>query len=190
MAEKTTFIKLDRNIIYWRWFKNPKILSVFLWLIIKANIKEGHFEKDKIERGSLATSNANIASGCGLTISNVRTALADLEGTGEIVRTSRNHYQIIKIVNYELYQTDRSKMIGQLASNSQATRNNIRIKEYKNGKKEKNKEKIVTSPPVGGGDSPKASRLKPIGEGTVNDIPEELRDLCPTYPDFVRYVNR
>ena len=44
MADKTTFIKLDRNIIYWRWYKNPKMLSVFIWLLVKANIKEGHFE--------------------------------------------------------------------------------------------------------------------------------------------------
>ena len=117
MADKTTFIKLDRNIISWRWFKNSKILSVFIFLLIKANIKEGHFEKDTIQRGSLATSNASIANGTGLTIQNVRTALADLEETGEITRESRNHYQIVTIVNYDSYQLDRSKSIGQLTTN-------------------------------------------------------------------------
>ena len=199
MADKTTFIKLDRNIITWRWFKNSKILSVFIWLLVKANIKEGHFEKDTIKRGSLATSNASIANGCGLTICNVRTALTDLEATGEITRESRNHYQIITIVNYDSYQLDRSKSVCQLAtnpdSNSQATlmatSNNQRIKEYKNGKKEKNKEKKTSSSPLDGvGDVPKAVKLKPIGEGTVDDIPEEFREFCKTYEEYWGFRNR
>ena len=199
MADKTTFIKLDRNIITWRWYKNPKILSVFIWLLVKANIKEGHFEKDTINRGSLATSNASIANGTGLTIQNVRTALADLEATGEITRESRNHYQIITIVNYDMYQLDRLKSTGQLTinhdGNSQATlmatNNNQRIKEYKNGKKEKNKEKKPSpSPQDGVGDVPKAVKLKPIGEGTVDDIPEEFRDFCKTYEEYWGFRNR
>lgn len=138
MADKTTFIKLDRNIINWRWFSSSKILSVFIWLIIKANIKEGHFQQDTIKRGSLATSNAHIAEGCGLTVSNVRTALADLESTGEISRVTRNHYQIITVNNYESYQSGISKtecpITSNLDGNSQATRNNQINKEYKNGR--------------------------------------------------------
>ena len=195
MAEKTTFIKLDRNIINWRWFSNSKILSVFIWLIIKANIKEGHFQQDTIKRGSLATSNAHIAEGCGLTVSNVRTALADLESTGEISRVTRNHYQIITVNNYESYQSGISKTECPIASNldgnSQATRNNQRIKEYKNGKKEKNKEKSPSTSPLSGGvDVPYASRMKPMDEGTVDDIPDEYKDMFSTYPDYWRFRNR
>ena len=195
MAEKTTFIKLDRNIINWRWFSNSKILSVFIWLIIKANIKEGHFQQDTIKRGSLATSNAHIAEGCGLTVSNVRTALADLESTGEISRVTRNHYQIITVNNYESYQSGISKTECPIASNldgnSQATRNNQRIKEYKNGKKEKNKEKSPSTSPLSGGvDVPYASRMKPMDEGTVDDITDEYKDMFSTYPDYWRFRNR
>lgn len=155
MAEKSTFIKLDRNIISWRWYKNPKILSVFIWLLVKANIKDGYFEKDTIKRGSLATSNAHIADGCGLTIDNVRTALANLEQTGEIVRIVRNHYQIITVVNYESYQSDIIKIRGQIPSNpdgkSQATAmanpNNQRIKERKNERREEGS--LRSDPPSG-----------------------------------------
>lgn len=194
MADKTTFIKLDRNIINWRWFKNSKVLSVFIWLLIKANIKDGYFQREKIERGSLVTSNQHIADGCGLSMQNIRTALADLEETGEIVRNQRNHYQIITVVNYESYQSDLRKSVGQLTSNSQATNkqlttikeyNNIRIQEKKNIKKK-------TSPTTleGVGDVPKAKLLKPIDEGTVEDIPDEFKDICPTYADYVRLRNR
>ncbi len=177
MADKTTFIKIDRNIVNWGWFKSSKILHVFMWLLIKANIKEGHFQKDIINRGSLATSNAHIADGCGLTIDNVRTALANLESTGEITRTVRNHYQIITIVNYESYQSDITKSRRQIPSNpdgkSQATAianpNNQRIKEYKNGKKERSRS-APDSPP--------------------GEIPELYRDQFATVEEYLAWRNQ
>lgn len=195
MADRTTYIKIDRNIVRWGWFQSPNILTVFIWLLVKANIREAKFEKETISRGSLATSNAHIAEECGMTVSKVRTALANLESTGEITRISRNHYQIITINNYENYQSDLSKSAYQIATNldgkSQANRNNQRIKEYKNGKKEKNKEKTPSPSPLdGGGDVAKATRLKPVDEGTVDDIPAEYRDFCKTYEDYWRFRNR
>lgn len=203
MADKTTFIKIDRNIVYWRWFTNPKILSVFLWLLIEANYKEGHFQKDIIKRGSLATSNAHIADKCGLTIQNVRTALASLEETGEITRESRNHYQIITVVNYDSYQLDRPKQVDQnddpyqfrsIRTDSGTNKQLTTIKESNKGitskKKKCKKESPSPSPLNGGGDVPNAEKLKPIDEGTVDDIPEEYRDFCETYPDYWRHRNR
>lgn len=195
VADKTTYIKLDRNIINWRWFKSPKILSVFIWLLIKANVKEGHFQKDNIPRGSLVTSNEHIAEGCGITIPNVRVALSNLEMTGEISRIVRNHYQIIRLNNYETYQSALSKTVEQIASRSQADSRQIAtIKEYKNNKnvrrKENRKEKSITSPLEGASDVPKAMRMKPIDEGTVDDIPEEVRDLFKTYADYWRFANQ
>lgn len=195
MADKTTFIKLDRNIINWRWFQNPKILSVFLWLLVKANIKEGHFEKDVIRRGSLATSNAHIAEGCGLTLQNVRTALANLEETGEISREQRNHYQIINIVNYESYQSDISKQSYQLTGNhdgnSQAT--NRQLTTIKERKKERRKEKEESlrsdSPPQRGTEAfrNRSHLILKRNEGTVDDIPVKYRD--GTYNSFTNFAD-
>lgn len=202
MADKSTFIKLDRNIINWGWFKNSKVLSVFIWLLIKANVKQGHFEKDIIKRGSLVTSNAHIAEGCGLTISNVRTALADMENTGEITRIIRNHYQIITIVNYESYQSAMPKTAVQLTtnldSNSQATlmatRNNQRIKERKNKRREEESLRSDSSYGdfVRGTDAFRAKShllLKPE-EGTVDDIPFTYRDQYDNFADYWRYKNQ
>ena len=196
MADKTTFIKLDRNIVNWRWFQNPKILSVFLWLLIKANVKEGHFQKDTIERGSLATSNAHIAEGCGITISNVRTALANLEETGEIAREVRNHYQIIRIVNYESYQSAISKTTGQIASNldsnSQATliadRNNQRIKERKN----KRIKETPSGTPLRGTDEFRrvSHLLLNRDEGTVDDIPFNYREQFKSFSEYWEVRNQ
>lgn len=197
MADKSTFIKLDRNIINWRWFTNSKILSVFIWLILKANIKTGHFEKDTIARGSLVTSNAHIATGCGLTIQNVRTALADLEETGEISRIIRNHYQVITIINYEKYQVGVSKTIGQLTSNpdsnSQATHKQLTtIKEYKNGKNKKIKENRSAIPeepyPCGAAEKPRwmaEDIWNRIRYRTTDNIPGIDRGFYDTYIEYV-----
>ena len=70
-----------------------------------------------------------------------------------------------------------------------ATHNNIRIKERKNERREKNKRKD-SSPLEGVGDIAKADKLKPIDEGTIDDIPIEYRDFCQTYADYWRYRNR
>lgn len=206
MADKSTFIKLDRNIATWRWFKNSKILHVFLWLLIKANIKEGHFERETISRGSLATSNASIADGCGLTIQNVRTALGDLENTGEITRIQKNHYQIITVVNYELYQSDSRKLIGQLTgnhdSNSQATvmatnRQLTTIKEYNNINNGKN-ERIYTAPlpphpyPCGTYQKPEwmdDDLWKVVKFRTIEDIPCICQGFYDSYIEFAEEMH-
>ena len=68
MAEQSTFIKLDRNIERWRWFKNKNTLIVFLWLLLNANVADHEFEHEIIHRGQVATSLKNVGMTTGLTI--------------------------------------------------------------------------------------------------------------------------
>lgn len=202
MAEKSTYIKLDRNILEWRWFGDHKLFTVFIWLIIKANIKPANFQKDRIERGSVVTSNSHIAEGCRMTVDNVRTALANLESTGEITRIQRNHYQIITIVNYEYYQTGVAKQLGQIPSNpdskSQPTAiadpNNIRIKEYNNGKNGKNNTAPLLQPyPCGAIRKPEwmdSDVWKYAKFRTVEDIPGLLQGEYETYIEYAEDLHK
>lgn len=189
MAEKTTFIKIDRNIIHWGWFKNPKVLSVFIWLLIRANIKRCRFEKDIIMRGSLVTSNAHIAEECGLTIDNVRTALASLEATGEITRQRRNRYQIITVVNYDQYQSDIRKTGHQIPIKSQSSPNQIpTIKEYKNGEEYKNGNLPLTGTfPCGANSKPEwmdEDRWEKIKYRTLDSVPDKDRGFYDSYIEY------
>lgn len=105
MAEKTTFIIIDRNILEWRWFKKcARTFQLFVWLLLKANIKDHAFHKTIIPRGSLATSYESMADACGMSVSAVRRIIQNLEETGEIEREVKDHYQIIKVVKYDEYQ--------------------------------------------------------------------------------------
>ena len=104
MAAKSTFIKIDRNITKWRWYKNANTFRVFIHLLITANIAPHEFENVTIERGQLATSHETIANTLNLTVQQVRTALGHLKSTGEITSKTYRRFQVISIVNYSLYQ--------------------------------------------------------------------------------------
>lgn len=108
MEENNGYIKLKKEYIEdCLWFNGAKMLQVFIWILCKANLDGEYYNKlDYIPRGSLVATNEQIANGCGLTIANVRTALAKLELSGEITRERRNHYQIIKVNKFESYIID------------------------------------------------------------------------------------
>jgi hypothetical protein len=194
MAEKTTYIKLDRNIEHWRWWKTRNTLQVFIWLLLHANTADRDFENETIKRGELATSLKSIANSCFLTIDEVRTALGHLKSTGEITSRKRPHYQVITIVSYSKYQ----EIPGKTPSKSQADPKQIpcksqQYKNYKNYKNEKNIYKGRSAPrihPSGDTPTPTASRMKPPEEGTVDDIPPEYRDRCKTYAEYWEVKNQ
>lgn len=146
MAEKSTFIKLDRNVLNWRWYKNPNTMRLFIHLLLSVNIKEHDFEKVTIHRGEVATSYASLADALNMSIQEARTAISHLKSTGEITVKKYNKFQVITVVNYGLYQdvsTGKSTSNQQAANiqptgNQQATNNNQRMKECKNDKNERN----------------------------------------------------
>lgn len=147
MAETTTFVKIDRNILRWRWFKSPKTLQLFLYLILNANIKDADFETVTVHRGQLVTSYPALATVTSMSVQSVRTAIDHLKLTGEITVKSYPKFSVITILNYDKYQTGQQGE--QQANNSQSTgkqqSNNSQvttIKEYKEVKKDKNERNI------------------------------------------------
>ena len=183
MAEKSTYVKLDRNIIDWGWFKRASVLQVFIWLIVKANYEDHRLEKYLIRRGQVVTSYERIAEGCDMSVSNVRRCLKNLEETGEITRVHTNRFQIITVSNYDRYQSDLSKMNRQTNSqkntqtntqsdsqtNSQ-TNTDIRNKEIK---KLRSKE----------GNKGRSAPGSPSGE-IHKEIPDEFKDRFRTYEEY------
>ena len=198
MAEQSTFIKIDRNILRWRWWKNHNTLIVFLWLLLNANVVDREFEHEVIKRGQVATSIKSIANANSLTTQQVRTSILHLKSTGEITIKSTNRYQVITISNYESYQnkttnkTTKTSTGNQQTDNKQITNNQQQYKNIKNIKNER-KNKPPKSPT--GGQSPfgefkrgtdefrnRSHLLLKRDEGTVDDIPMVYRD--GTYQSF------
>ena len=204
MAEQSTYIKLDRNMKRWRWFKNKNTLIVFLVLLFDANVTDHEFEGEIIHRGQVATSLQTLVMSTGLTIREVRTAILHLKMTGEVTSRTCNRYQVITIVNYDRYQDNRQtkgQTNGQ-SSDKQATSKRQQYKNDKNGKNGKNnKGRFAPEPPSG--DKPKRGTdefrlkshllLKP-DEGTVDDIPIMYMDGTlgefTNFADYWRSRNR
>ena len=151
------YIKIDRKITEWEWYKNLNTKVVFFHCLLKANWKEGKFEGKIIKRGSFVTSIKKLSLELCLTEDEVRTAIKHLISTGEITKQTTNKYSVITVSNYELYQD----IPEQIPSNSQTDAKQIpnnshsipkqfpTIEERKNirreeGKKERREEDILT----------------------------------------------
>lgn len=128
MAEKTTWIKLDRNILEWRWYQDANTFRVFMHLLLTANIEDKDFRKETIHRGETVISIGKMAKTLGITYDQVRTALTHLKDTNEITIKRMPKYLVISITNYNRYQANPN----QNPNKSQTNPNQIPItKEYK-----------------------------------------------------------
>lgn len=136
MAEPTTYIKLDRNLLRWRWYKDSNTTRVFIHLLLTANYGDLDFENITVERGQIVTSYKSIGSFLGLSYQSVRTAIAHLKSTGEITVKTYPKYSVITIVNYGLYQ---DKLTGTAAVNQQSTNSQLTVNQQQE-KKERKKE--------------------------------------------------
>lgn len=135
------YIKVSRGILEWEWWSDINTTRVFLYMLLKANWKDGKFKGIDIPRGSFVASIASIAQGTSLTNDEVRTAIKHLISSHTITKQSTNKYTVFSVVNYELYQDTSQTDAKQIPSYSQAIPNDRRKKEGKKGNKEKNTKK-------------------------------------------------
>ena len=139
MRDAETWVKLNKNLLEWRWYKDVNTKAVFIHLLLTANYKDLDFENETIHRGELATSMGRLAESVGITYDQARTALKHLESTQEVTIKRRPKYLVISITNYDRYQGSPN----QIPIKSQSNPNQIPTsKEYKN---KRNKE---YNPPI------------------------------------------
>ena len=108
---------------------------VFIYMLLRANWKNGKFKGVEIPRGSFVASIASIAQGTGLTVDEVRTSIKHLISSQSITKQSTNKYTVFTVLNYGLYQDVSQTNPNQVPSYSQSIPNDRRKEE---GKKERN----------------------------------------------------
>ena len=150
------YIKIHRKFLEWEWYDDTNTKSVFLHLLLNANIKPSRYRGLEVQAGSLICGEDSLANQLSMTRQQIRTALKKLESTGEITRKSTNKFSIVTICkwsNYQAIMQDEQDANNQQATNKQPTDNqqttnkqptsnqqittegeykNIRRKEYKN----------------------------------------------------------
>ncbi len=138
MAEPTTFIKIDRNILDWGWYEDPNTKVVFLHLLLKANIKDHEYMGVMVRRGDVISSFPMLAKENGLSVQQVKTAISPLEATREVTHKGYAKFSLFTVVNYDKYQsrstgsaTDNQPTANRQLTDNQPHLKNIRIKERK-----------------------------------------------------------
>lgn len=134
------WVKLHRKFLEWQWFKKPEMISIFIFLLLKANHNGAFWQLQEIKRGQLITSIENISNSTGISFQSVRTCLKKLENSGEINKQTTNKYTIITICNYDSYQADQQTKNSKSTNKQQTTNkqlttnnNNKECKEEKEG---------------------------------------------------------
>ena len=125
-----SFIKLYRGMLEWEWFRDSKMVHLYIHLLLKANFVDGRFQGHEVKRGQLITGRNALSKDTGISTQSIRTCLDKLKSTNEITIKSTNDFSLITIVKYDIYQcfdkTSTSKSTNQLtneqpASNQQVT---------------------------------------------------------------------
>lgn len=120
----------------------PEQKTILITLLMMANHQEKEWEwkgeRYKAQPGQFVTSLPSIVKKCGkgITIQNVRTALARFEKYEFLTDESTNKNRLVTIVNWELYQSKDDELTDGLTGNQQAT--NRQLTANKNDKNNKN----------------------------------------------------
>lgn len=129
------WIKIHRKFLDWQWFGKSESVHLFIYLLLKANHKDGQWQGIDIKRGQLITSFAKISSETNISVQAVRTLLKKFENTNEIIINSTNKFTMLTICKYECYQDEKGSTNKQLTNKQQTTNKQLTTnKNVKNNK--------------------------------------------------------
>lgn len=98
------WIKLHRKMTGWEWYKNINTFKLFIHCLLIANREDKKWQGIEIKKGQFIRSLPNLAFETGLSVSEVRTAIKNLELTHELTRSKHGKYVVFTVVSYEKYQ--------------------------------------------------------------------------------------
>lgn len=117
------WIKVHRKIKYGGLFKNPRLFTLWMWLLLTANRKPEQFMWNDglihIKEGQLLTGRDKLSDALGIPHTTVDRLLDELEKMGNIGQQKTTKFRVITILNWSKYQEyDKS---GQQTGNRRAT---------------------------------------------------------------------
>ena len=139
------WIKIHYKFLNWEWANDPKMVALFIHLLLKANYQGRNWKGQDIKRGQLIIGLHSLSASTGISLQSLRTCLKRLKSTNEITIKSTNKYSLITIRNYDIYQYElTSKSTSKLTNNQQTT--NKQLTTPKESNKERKKEKQDSNP--------------------------------------------
>lgn len=132
------WIKIHRKFLDWEWFNKSEAVHLFMYLILKANHKDGQWQGIDIKKGQFVTSYGKISADTGISLQTIRTLLKKFENTNEINIQTTNKYSIVTICKYECYQQENEDTNKQVTNKQQTTNNQLTT-----NKNDKNEKKFI-----------------------------------------------
>jgi triphosphoribosyl-dephospho-CoA synthetase len=100
------FLKLNRVILDWQWYKNGNTARVMLHFLLKANFKSINWEGNTINQGQFITSLKHLSIELGMSESCIRTAIKNLIKTKYITKETTSQFTKITVLISELYKPE------------------------------------------------------------------------------------
>lgn len=100
------YIKLFRSILRWRWWGNPTVLLLWIYILLSVNIVDNDFENITVKRGQLVTSIDRLSRETYLSPKQIRNALKKLKSTNEISIQTTNRFTIITVNKFSNFQSN------------------------------------------------------------------------------------
>lgn len=144
------WIKINRGLSEWGWYKDANTARVFLDILIHTNYQDGEYMGHKIKAGQCVIGRKALSERLGISEQSVRTALTHLKSTGEITIESTNKFSIATVAKWDKYQCkdDEANQQNNQQANQQLTNNQPTTnQQLTTSKKERKKERknIYTS---------------------------------------------
>jgi len=132
------WIRIHRKFLDWEWFNKSEAVHLFLYLVLKANHKDGQWQGIDVKRGQFITSFGKVSTDTGISLQTIRTLLKKFEKTNEINIQTTNKFTIVTICKYECYQQEKEPT-NTLLTNEQQTTN----KQLTTNKNDKNNKEVL-----------------------------------------------
>lgn len=136
------FVKIHRGLLEWEWYDDINTFKLFMHLIFVVNYKENKWHGITLKKGETVKSLSTLSQETKLSIQQIRTSIKKLKSTQEITERQHNKYRIIKVNNYEKYQTNDTEDNTKITSKQQQS--NIKITTDKERKERKEKKEVIT----------------------------------------------
>lgn len=151
MADDYTWIKLHRKLLDNGLMKNPNLLQLFIYCLLRANHKPNEIifnnELVRIERGSFITGRFEIAKDLKMNPASVYKNLKKLEKLSYISLNSNNKFTMLTVIKYNSYQ-DRVTTTEQQSNNKVTTKEQQSNTNNNDNKENKEKKTKYFSLPV------------------------------------------
>ena len=100
---KKGYIKIYHSMLNWEWFDDANTFRLFIYCLLRANVKPEKWHGVEIQRGQFITGRSKLAAALKISEREVRTAIFHLQTTNELTINSTRQYSIITVNNYNFY---------------------------------------------------------------------------------------